>query len=132
VFGYDDLFYRLISASGIYGAITYTYDKVGNRLSRAQNSDEDAYHYYPGTNLLNIVAGKHPEQILYDSDGNTTQRIPGATNPAPGVTDPADYFYNSGGQRVKKDNNIDKVFYYDLAGQLIAETDAAGVKGVVT
>ena len=118
--------YRLIFASGIYGAITYTYDKVGNRLSRTQNSDEDTYHYYPATNLLNIVAGKHPEQILYDSDGNTTQRIPGATNPAPGVTDPADYFYNSGGQRVKKDNSVDKVFHYDLAGQLIAETDATG------
>ena len=125
VFGYDDL-YRLTSASGIYGAITYTYDKVGNRLSRTQNSEEDTYLYYPGTNLLNIVSGKHPEQILYDSDGNTTQRIPGVTNPAPDVTDPADYFYNSGGQRVKKDNSVDKVFHYDLAGQLIAETDATG------
>jgi len=125
-FAYDDL-YRLTSASGIYGAITYTYDKVGNRLSRTQNSEEDTYLYYPGTNRLNIVAGKHPEQILYDSDGNTTQRIPGATNPAPGVTDPADYFYNSGGQRVKKDNSVDKVFHYDLTGRLIAETDATGV-----
>jgi YD repeat-containing protein len=32
-FSYDSL-YRLISADGVYGAIDYTYDPVGNRISK--------------------------------------------------------------------------------------------------
>ena len=35
-FGYDEQ-YRLTSATGIYGTLGYTYDKVGNRLTRSVN-----------------------------------------------------------------------------------------------
>ncbi len=127
-FGYDDL-YRLTSASGIYGAIDYTYDKVGNRQSRTRtgtNPAQDSYHYDTGTNRLQTVVGDHAELIQYDADGNTTQRIPGAGNPTPAVTDPADYIYNSSGQRALKDRVDDVIYHYDLAGQLIAETDGSG------
>jgi RHS repeat-associated protein len=127
-FGYDNL-YRLTSASGVYGGLSYAYDKVGNRLSRTRtgtNASQDSYYYFPGTNRLRTVAGDHSELFTYDADGNTTQRVPGASNPAPAVTDPADYVYNSSGQRVQKDNSASKVFHYDMSGQLIAETDAAG------
>jgi RHS repeat-associated protein len=127
-FGYDNM-YRLTSASGIYGGLSYTYDKVGNRLSRTRtgaDASQNSYYYYTGTNRLRSVAGDHSELFMYNTDGNTTQRVSGASNPAPAVTDPADYVYNSSGQRVKKDNSDSKVFHYDMAGQLIAETDTAG------
>jgi RHS repeat-associated protein len=127
-FGYDNL-YRLTNAGGVYGDFSYTYDKVGNRMSRTRtgaDASQDSYGYYPGSNRLRTVTGDHAELLMYDADGNTTQRVPGASNPVPPVSDPADYIYNSSGQRVKKDNSASKVFHYDLAGQLIAETDAAG------
>ena len=124
-FGYDDL-YRLTSAAGVYGTIGYTYDNVGNRLTRTENSDEDSYAYYPGTNRLHTVTGVHAELIEYDADGNTVRRIPGANNPQPAITDPNDYTYNSSGQRAMKQGTGSVLFHYDQAGQLIAETDVAG------
>ena len=124
-FGYDDL-YRLTSATGVYGSIGYTYDKVGNRLTRTENSDEESYAYYPGTNRLRTVTGVHAELFEYDADGNTTVRTPGASNPRPAITDPNDYTYNSSGQRAMKQGTGSVLFHYDQAGQLIAETDAAG------
>lgn len=125
-YGYDSL-YRLTSASGIYGSLAYTYDKVGNRLTRTgASAAQDSYRYYPGTNRLRSVAGDRPELFTYDDDGNTTNRIPGDTDAVPTIVDPADYVYNSGGQRVTKTNSAAKVFHYDQSGQLIAETDTAG------
>ena len=124
-FGYDDL-YRLTSAVGVYGSIGYTYDNVGNRLTRTENSDEDSYAYYPGTNRLHTITGVHAELFEYDADGNMVQRIPGANNPQPAITDPNDYTYNSSGQRAMKQGAGSVLFHYDQAGQLIAETDAAG------
>ena len=124
-FGYDDL-YRLTSATGIYGTIGYTYDAVGNRKSEARDAQSDSYSYYPGTNRLQAVTGPHAELFQYDDDGNTTQRIPGAANPTPAISDPADYTYNVNGQRAKKHNSATTLFHYDQSGQLIAETTAAG------
>jgi RHS repeat-associated protein len=127
-FDYDDL-YRLTSATGIYGTVAFTYDKVGNRLTRTQTgttSSQDSYTYYPGTNRLQTVIGNHPELLQYDVDGNITHRVPGTGNPQPPITDPADYIYNSAGQRAFKDAANDVVYHYDLSGQLIAETDAVG------
>jgi RHS repeat-associated protein len=139
-----------ISAGAILNR-TYTPDNVGNiklisdqldstrsqsfdyddlyRLSRTRtgaSAAQDSYHYYAGTNRLQTVTGDHAELIQYDADGNTTSRIPGAANPIPAITDPADYTYNSSGQRAIKDAANDVIYHYDLSGQLIAETDATG------
>jgi RHS repeat-associated protein len=70
--------------------------------------------------------GTHAELITYDTDGNTTERAASSANPMPPVTDPADYTYNSSGQRSMKHAAGDKIFHYDLSGQLIAQTDAQG------
>jgi len=53
-FGFDDL-NRLTSASGIYGSIGYTYDKVGNRLTRTENGQTDTYEYLTGTHLIGVA-----------------------------------------------------------------------------
>ncbi len=127
-FNYDDL-YRLTSAHGIYGTVSFTYDKAGNRLSRARTApseSSDTYTYHPGTNRLQAVTGTHAELLRYDADGNTTQRIPGSANTQTPVSDPADYIYNTSGQRTQKLNTNPVTFHYDLSGQLIAETNAAG------
>jgi uncharacterized protein RhaS with RHS repeats len=70
--------------------------------------------------------GTHAELITYDTDGNTTERAASSANPMPPVTDPADYTYNSSGQRSMKHAAGDKIFHYDLSGQLIAQTDVQG------
>ncbi len=127
-FDYDNL-YRLTDASGIYGTIAYTYDNVGNRLSRVRTGtspSEDTYYYYPDTNRLKAVVGDHAELLQYDADGNTIQRIPGTSNPQPPIGDPADYIYNNAGQRIIKETTTDVICHYDLSGQLIAETDGSG------
>jgi RHS repeat-associated protein len=79
------------------------------------------------------VTGTHAERIEYDPDGNTKIRTPGANNPAAAITDPADYTYNAGGERMIKENTSDRIFHYDLDGRLIAETDGLGnlVKGYI-
>ncbi len=127
-FDYDDL-YRLTNAEGSYGTIAYTYDDVGNRLTRIRTGgteSEDTYYYNEDTNLLNIVVGTNAEMIEYDTDGNTLQRILGPSNPKTAISDPADYIYNNAGQRIIKDATTDVIYHYDLSGQLIAETDNSG------
>ena len=124
-FAYDDL-YRLTQADGNYGTINYTYDRVGNRLTRTTAADQDAYTYYSGTNRLETVVGTHAEWMAYDADGNTTQRIPGAANPQPAVAEPRDYTYNSSGQRTIKQATGSVVCHFDQASRLIAETDETG------
>jgi RHS repeat-associated protein len=119
--------YRLTNAEGIYGTISYAYDKVGNRTERIHDADQhDQYTYYPGTNRLRAITGTHAELFQYDADGNTTQRIPGAANTLPEITDPPQFDYNSSGQRTRKEAAATIYYHYDQSGQLIAETDTAG------
>jgi len=124
-FEYDAL-NHLTHAQGIYGIIDYTYDKVGNRKSRTRGSDIDSYTYYPDTNRLQTITGPHAEMFLYDDDGNITQRIPGAGNPSPTITNPLDFTYTSSGLRSQKQSQSQSLYHYDLSGQLIAETDTDG------
>jgi len=72
-FGYDDL-YRLTSAAGVYSTISYTYDDVGNRLTRTQNGQTDTYQYLAGTNRLEQINGLNPQSFTYDAAGNPTSR----------------------------------------------------------
>jgi len=45
-FNYDAL-NRLLSADGIFGTIDFTYDTVGNRLTRTVAGQIDTYTYQP-------------------------------------------------------------------------------------
>jgi len=122
-FGYDD-HYRLSAASGIYGSISYTYDKVGNRLTRTDTAGTDAYDYLSGSNKLRTVSGPHAKSYSYDADGNTIAALGGQQPP---LADQADYDYSNNGQRSKKvADSLTAISHYDQAGQLIAETSASG------
>jgi YD repeat-containing protein len=134
-FGYDDLD-RLESATGIYGTIGYSYDFVGNRLTRTMGGKIDTYTYIPGTNRLGAITGAAPMSFGYDETGNTTHmgergfrygennRLEEALE---GGSVLGEYVYNAWGQRVvKKSIQGIRVFHYDLWGRLIAETDGQG------
>jgi len=135
-FGYDDL-YRLASATGAYGTIGYTYDKVGNRLTRTQDGQTDTYAYEPGTHKLTGITGPGAQTFGYDAVGNITSKnsqtlIYNLKNRLIRITDQGttvgEYVYNGKGQRIKKTVDADiTIYHYDLAGNLIGESDAAGV-----
>ena len=135
-FGYDDL-YRLTSATGSYGTIGYTYDSVGNRLTRTADGQTDTYAYEPGTHKLTGITGPGAQTFGYDAVGNITSRnsqslIYNLNNRLIQITDQGttvgEYVYNGKGQRIKKTVDADTtIYHYDLAGNLIGESDATGV-----
>jgi len=132
---YDDL-YRLTGATGIYGTIAYTYDKVGNRLSKTADGRTDTYTYDAGTNRLTAVEGDMPRAFTYDPNGNTLSENERSytynlhnrvTSVSQNGSSLAEYMYNGAAQRIKKlTQDETRVFHYDLFGHLIAETDRKG------
>jgi len=71
-FTYDSL-NRLLTATGVYGPISYTYDKVGNRLIKTMDDQTETYNYITGTNKLQEIIGPNPLTFTYDPNGNTTE-----------------------------------------------------------
>jgi RHS repeat-associated protein len=131
-FEYDQLS-RLTSATGRYGSIAYTYDDVGNRLTRDTNGTVETYTYFTGTNRLQAVTGgQNPRTFAYDSNGNITgdgtlNFIYDQNNQLieveQGANSVAEYAYNGLGQRVIKQAGANTtVYHYDLDGKLIAES----------
>ena len=130
-FSYDSL-YRLISAEGIYGAIDYTYDPVGNRLSKYMDAETDIYSYETGTNRLLEITGSNPMAFSYDENGNTVsmgnkgfafnlnnRMMQASVDGAPA----AGYTYNGLDQRIKKTaGDITTIYHYDQSGNLISES----------
>ena len=134
LFGYDAL-YRLTSANGAYGDITYTYDATGNRLSLTLDGSTETYSYVPSSHRLQQILGSVTDSRSYDAAGNTIQSLIGSytyddTNrmvsfSKTGTT--ATYAYNGKGERISKnvDGNINR-FRYGSAGQLLGEYDQNG------
>lgn len=129
-FTYDALD-RLATATstGIWGSLAWTYDGTGNRKTENTNS----YTYQANSNKLSSANGI---TFGYDTNGNTAtentrqytynqnQRL---IQVADG-TMMAGYTYNGNGQRVKKQvNGQTTIFHYNQSGQIIAESNSAGV-----
>jgi RHS repeat-associated protein len=134
-FGYDALD-RVQSATGIYGSIGYSYDRVGNRLTGTLNGQVETYTYLSGTNRLVEVAGAGATSFSYDANGAVTgvgangfvygqnSRLIQATASGSPV---GEYTYNGSGQRVvKRASGETTIFHYDKDGNLIAESGADG------
>jgi len=134
-FSYNEL-NRLIQAQGIYGTITYTYDTVGNRLSKSVNDKTDAYSYIPGTNKIDEISRSDPLAFAYDANGNTiaigsktflynqNDRLSGSEESGETI---GEYIYNGLGQRiVKRANGADTIYHYDLNGNIIGESLSDG------
>ena len=126
--------------TGHYGTLDYTYDKVGNRQTRTEDTGAgpvtDTYGYDPASQRLLSITGSNAQARGYDAVGNTTSIgnrtfIYGDHNRLVEVQENsatvATYVVNGQGQRVVKTTNGETtVFHYDQAGLLIAETDALG------
>jgi len=134
-FTYDPL-NRLTEATGIYGPISYTYDKVGNRLTKTMDDQTETYNYITGTNKLQEITGPNPVTFTYDQNGNTTaignkSLIYNQNNrlihSEENGTTLGEYTYNGLGQRVKKVTEGQTIlFIYDKDGNIITEADDKG------
>jgi YD repeat-containing protein len=135
-YSYDNLD-RLTNAVIPGTPFAYSYDAVGNRLTKTVGSSTDTYTPSGTSNrLASITPGTGPVRsyvhdpngsitadgvntYAYDSRGRMTQAVS-----AIGTTS---YQVNSLGQRIRKTNiQGDTVFHYDRDGRLIAESSPSG------
>ncbi len=134
-FSYDTL-NRLVEAAGIYGTISYAYDKVGNRLARSINDRTETYTYASDSNRLLSIDGPDPLSLTYDGNGNVIGAgdktfIYNQNNRLIRM-DRSDrietvYTYNGFGQRViREEDGVTTLFHYDLNGNLIGESQPDG------
>ncbi len=135
-FNYDNLD-RLDDATstGIYGALDYGYDNVGNRISlKLDGGAPTTYNYDPAANQLDNTTGTDVHSFSYDANGNTQTKDAFTftyddTNRMAQVTDGASttsYGFNGKGERVRKSGTATTLFHYDNAGNLLFESDTAG------
>lgn len=117
----------LSSADGSYDTLGYSYDAVGNRLSKTLDDgssvDTDSYSYPATSNRLQSIAGSGggSRSLSYDAAGNI-------------ITDTRDgvvyaYTYNDAGRMasVSKDGVLQAEYVYNADGQLaIRRQIAAG------
>lgn len=128
---------RLIHAEGSYGAIDYTYDNVGNRLTQTIGGSATSYTYYPDMNRLHeAVTGAETFTHTFDPNGNITgygakvltynqdNRLIRVEESGSTL---GEYIYNGSGQRVIKNaGGVTTVFLYDFDGNIIGESDSSG------
>jgi YD repeat-containing protein len=126
----------IATAAGLWGAIDWDYDGVGNRTTEITGAGTNTYVKYPGTNKLQSVTGPLTRSFDFDANGNTwhedvrefvynhNQRLVQVVDA--GVTK-GEYTYNGNGQRVKKIvNGTTTIFHYSLSGRITAESNSAG------
>ena len=130
-YAYDAL-NRLESATGPYGTIGYTYDGVGNRLTRTINGQSANYSYLTGTNRLDAISGSEYLDFSYDANGNITglgnktliyNQDNRLVRVEMGGVPLGEYAYNGLGQRVKKDGGgVTTIYHYGFDGNIVAES----------
>lgn len=134
-FTYDAL-NRLTHAEGRYGEADYTYDQVGNRLTRTMNGQAEAYTYGADSNRIDEITGDDPVSFTLDAAGNVTamgdrtlvyNQHHRLVRVEEGTEVLGEYTYNGLGQRVVKEvDGNSTIFLYDMNGKLVAEADASG------
>jgi YD repeat-containing protein len=141
----DDL-QRLLTATGAYGSISYSYDAADNRLTRNLSGGPSETFTYGTTNnrlVSAAVTGQPLRSFTQDSAGNITLDDRGAGNTVTiaigadnrpqtitvagtGATAVA-YKHNAFGERVSRvEGAATTHFHYDRDGRLIAESDGTG------
>jgi RHS repeat-associated protein len=136
--------HRLASASGFYGALAWTYDAVGNRLSETANGVASSYLYPLGSNRLqSVVSTANTRSFTYNAAGNmlTDSRagalgltfsydVEGRLASAFQTAAPqnaASYGYDALARLAWRAANGTTIYYiHDIKDHIIAETDATG------
>jgi YD repeat-containing protein len=72
-YGYDALD-RLTSATGVWGGGSFSYDNLGNRLTKVIGGQSTGYVYSPGNQRLTSASGAEPDSFTYDANGNLIGR----------------------------------------------------------
>jgi len=142
-FDYDALD-RLTDADGPYGAVAFSYDLVGNRLSKTVGAAQTLYSYATDSHRLQLTTGADSVDYRYDAAGNLIQdsRFTYVYNQAnrlaevkQGGATLATYTYNAEGQRVAKTvGGQTSHFVYGPDGQLFgvySGTTGAAVEEIV-
>jgi YD repeat-containing protein len=134
-YDYDSLD-RLTQAVTPATPYAYSYDAVGNRMSRSAGAGTDTYAYSSSSNrIASIQTSTGLRSFVFDANGSTTADgkntyaydTRGRLVQATSSLGPTTYQVNALGQRIRKINSLgDTVFHYDTRGRLIAETDPAG------
>ncbi len=142
VFQYDALS-RLTYASGLYGALAYGYDAIGNRTSQSGGTTNlaETYTYAANSNQLqSVVNGTVTRSLGYSPTGNVASDNRGSGTALSFTYDLSDrlvlvqnqnqplagYAQNFMGQRVAKImSSTITYFLYDRAGHLLAESNGA-------
>ncbi len=142
VFQYDSLS-RLTYASGLYGALAYGYDAVGNRTSQSGGTTNlaETYTYAANSNQLrSVVNGTTTRSLGYSPTGNLATDNRGSGTALSFAYDLSDrmvqvanqnqplatYAQNFLGQRVAKTTSSTIThFIYDRSGHLLAESNGA-------
>lgn len=133
-YGYDNLD-RLTSFTGPSTNQAFTYDGVGNRLTKTVGANTDTYIPSATSNRLATITGTNNRTYTYDNNGSTTgdsintyaYDTRGRMVQAVSTVGTTDYKINSLGQRIRKINpQGDTIYHYDAQGRLIAESSASG------
>lgn len=130
---YDD-FDRLVSASGVWGSGSVSYDAVSNIQTKTIGATSLGYNYL--NNQLASVSGTNPYSYTYDVRGNVTSNgkneftydYSDRLRNVSGVTSVL-YDYDGNGQRVRtlKEGNVSYHFYAS-SGNLLGDYDSSGFK----
>jgi RHS repeat-associated protein len=137
-FHYDNAGNRT-SMSHAFGKMDYVYDPASNKLltMKVNAQGKVKYSYDGNGNLIKEehFSGDIPENVInykYDPEDRLIeiekpiQKVPGIDMPDVS-SDKADYIYDNSGLRVKKiTRNGGAKYIYDLANQVICETDDKG------
>lgn len=130
-YGYDDLD-RITSAVLSSSNFGYSYDAVGNRLSKTTGANSETYTYSGTSNRIATVGTR---SFTFDANGSTTDDaqntyaydVRGRMVQATSSVGASAYQVNALGQRIRKTNGSgDTLFHYDTRGRLIAEIDPGG------
>jgi RHS repeat-associated protein len=139
-FQYDAL-YHLVSASGGYGTLGYTYDGVGNRLTQTVGSTVTNYSYTAQSNqLVSVTIGGTAQKIGYTKTGDIASFLPAqgmittlTYNQAgmligamAGNQQASQYTYDAFGQRLVEAGGSTVLYQYDGSGRLLEESDGEG------
>jgi len=136
-----DLLGRVVQGSGFYGNDNYTYDAVGNRLTRTlvtTGTASTTYGYVANSNRLSSAAsGTSTRNYSYDADGNLIAVKLGTKTQAAytfnnsgrmATSSAASYVYDASGARVVEavTGMATTHFIFGAKGELLAEDSATG------
>jgi RHS repeat-associated protein len=141
-FGYDNL-NRLNSASGAYGALSFTYDGVGNRTTRVVGGTTETFNHASTSNRLTgtTISGSPVRTISYANSGQISQDVRGGSttydfaynnngrlsSAALNTVTVGTYLYNWLEQRVAKTASSTTTHYVlDRMGHLLSEDTSSG------